>query len=32
MSEEEFQHAKAKSLGREPVATSTDGRAVGSQT
>ncbi len=30
MSEEEFQHAKAKALGREPAATSGDGRAVGS--
>ena len=30
MSEEEFQHAKAKALGREPVVTSGDGRAVSS--
>jgi Phospholipase_D-nuclease N-terminal/Short C-terminal domain len=31
MSEEEFQHAKAKALGREPAATSGDGRAVSPQ-
>jgi hypothetical protein len=31
MSEEEFQHAKAKALGREPAATSGDGRAISPQ-
>ena len=31
MSEEEFRHAKAKTLGLESAATSEDGRAVGSQ-
>ena len=31
MSEEEFQHAKAKALGREPAVTNGDGRAVSSQ-
>ena len=31
MSEEEFQHAKAKALGREPGVTSGDRRAVSSQ-
>jgi len=31
MSEEEFQHAKAKGMGREPAVTNGDGRAVSSQ-
>jgi len=30
MSEEEFQHAKAKALGRKPDVSSGDGRAVSS--